>query len=154
MRDLNFLGGKDKDWILKNFGPIPKTYTLQKNDVIVKSENLRKAYISGEKFSILTNFHLKNNKNPDNYLYDIYDVRFIPEISNNPNNKKIRGVDRKQKRHRAKVKVFQSGRDKTYPFYYKRYEYNFGANRLSQYLLLNKSSILLNWIHENPLEMK
>ena len=57
MRDLNFLGGKDKDWILKNFGPIPKTYTLQKNDVIVNCQSFH----SKTKDKDDTFFHKKKN---------------------------------------------------------------------------------------------
>lgn len=167
MKNLNFLAGKDKDWIEKKFKrlykPIkPAIYDyekggyihykkyekfdkLQTNDVIFERENM-KAHLQSRKgyFTFFTNFqfnHLQNKEQKETiYHYDIYDAMFDDDG-------KIVGAIRVP--NRADLPAVGK---KRYPVKHSRNKY---ALNLIDYSIFigDKSMLFINW-KENPFDQK
>lgn len=163
MKNLNFLAGKDKDWIDRKFKILYKPKydfeqerylyyhsadevdELQKNDVIFDRRNMRK-YLTSKTgyFTFFTNFqfdHLQSERQKKNiYYYDIYDAMFDDDG-------KIVGAIRVP--NRAEEPAIGQER---YPVKYSRHQYALNFTDYSIFIG-DIPMLFMNW-NENPLEVK
>ena len=162
MENLNFLAGKDKDWIERNFKVMynpkydskQKRYLhyqspyevnkLQTNDVIYKRKSMRE-HLKTKKgsFTFFTNFQFdqlqSEMKKKNIYYYDIYDVMF-------DDYGKIVGAIRHPVNYNIVV-----GQTR-YPV--KNCRYQFSLNFMDFSIFIgDESKLFMNW-KENPFEVK
>ena len=144
MDNLNFLAGKNIDWIERNFSKIysqnrPWGYdqifwqVLKKDDVIVNMDKMRGALINDYRFAFMTNFERVGNTG-SRYIYDIYDVMFDEDG-------KIIGA----------VRAELTGgppRQEKYPVKHSRYAYSLKLRDFS--ILIEEPLNFMNW-KDNPL---
>ena len=142
MENLNFLAGKNKDWLERNFSEIHpyqtkgilKSYrVLEKDDVIVNMDKMRGALENDYRFAFMTNFERVGNTG-SRYIYDIYDVMFDEDG-------KIIGA----------VRAEYSGgppKQEKYPVKHSRYTYSLKLREFS--ILIEEPLNFMNW-KDNPL---
>ena len=141
MDNLNFLAGKNKDWLERNFSEIypkkgfysPFQEVLKKDDVILNMDKMRGALINDYRFAFMTNFERVGNTG-SRYIYDIYDAMFDEEG-------KIIGAIRG---------VYAGGppKQEIYPVKHSRYTYSLKLREFS--ILIEEPLNFMNW-KDNPL---
>lgn len=140
MNNLNFLAGKNKDWLERNFSEIYSFQdiiqdyrVLEKDDVIVDMDKMRGGLENDYRFAFFTNFERVGNTG-SRYIYDIYDVMFDEDG-------KIIGA----------VRAEYSGgppKQEKYPVKHSRYTYSLKLRDFS--ILIEEPLNFMNW-KDNPL---
>ena len=134
MENLNFLAGKNKDWLERNFRFIDvyNNEKLEKDDVILNMDKMRGGLINDYRFAFMTNFERVGNTG-SRYIYDIYDAMFDEEG-------KIIGAVRGE---------YAGGppKQERYPVKHSRYTYSLKLRDFS--ILIEEPINFMNW-ENNP----